>query len=188
MENTRKYQAPALRPGGNWRAREAAREEARRQEEMKRKEEAERKKLELSETNFPTLSAAPTAPTVVGTAFAALAKDWKAHDDYNKIKAEFAKQDAVKERAMNNGIFIWRASSAVEEPEDEEPERPYVPPKVDSDGWSTVENKKKKAPREKTDAELRRYYAQPVDEEGNVVEDEDFNAHLAESGQRREFY
>ena len=189
--NSIKYQAPSLRPGGgSWRVREAAREEARVQDLAKRKDEAERKRLAITADNFPALCETKNAivwDVSKNESFAALVKDWQSTDQYNKLKAEVVRLDAAHERAMNGGIFVWRKPEEVQEPE-EERERAFVPAKLDQDGWAIVENSKKKGPREKSDAELRRYYAQPVDDEGNVVNETDFNAHLAESGQRREFY
>ena len=178
-----------VQPTG-WRAREAAKEAARKQEQDRLAQEALRKKLEVNESNFPELSNAAYVQTqAVGfdKNFAALATNWKTHDDEERLREQLRKQDADQERIMNGGVFVWRPRPREEEvPEEETPV--VEKSKVDNEGWQEVSTRKvKKIPREKTDAELRHYYAQTVDEEGNE-EEEDHNGHLMESNQRREFY
>jgi hypothetical protein len=159
-------------------------EERRREQEKKAAEEQERKKLEMNQTNFPSLggSAVATSSTWAGDSFAQKAKDWKKHEEVQKIRDDMKRRETERDRMMNSGIFVYRPRHRViEELEEEEEEEVPV---QNSDGWTDVSKKTIKK-KHMTDAELERYYSQAVNEDG---EEEDYNAELADVDQRREFY
>jgi hypothetical protein len=160
---------------------------------QKQLEEQARKKLEMNETNFPKLSGesagAPKAPVALAgdSSFAALATDWKAKEDTDKIREQIRKQDAANQRMMDGGVFIWRGrkrSDDRSEGSNDEVDAPQPKSKVDAEGWEQVDRNTIKPKRGKTDAELEQFHA----EDNADFQDDDHNEHLLDGHSRREFY
>lgn len=158
---------------------------------QKQLEEQARKKLEMNETNFPKLSVDTTVPTAApigDTTFAALATEWKAKVETDKIREQIHKQDAANQRMMDGGVFIWRGPKYTETqvPSDDLDDAPPLPvkSKVDAEGWEQIERNTIKPKREKTDTELEQYHS----EQNKDYQDEEHNEHLVDSHSRREFY
>jgi hypothetical protein len=160
---------------------------------QKQLEEQARKKLEMNETNFPKLSeesvgAPKAAPALAGdSSFAALATDWKAKEDTDKIREQIRKQDAANQRMMDGGVFIWRGSKRSEERSqgsDNEVDAPQPKSKVDAEGWEQVDRNTIKPKRAKTDTELEQFHAA----DNGDFQDDDHNEHLLDGHSRREFY
>ncbi len=177
----------------NWRQREIEKAKARKEAELKAKEDAERKMYENTEKNFPSMIGAGK-PTHVAfdQKFSDLASNWQKADDYDMARAEFERQKARKSRNEFAGVYIHRFREGrmadVEEVEEEDIHRPYVPhSKVDSDGWEEVKKKAKKQPRELTMAELAQKYADASSSDGEDDEN-DVNSHLFDNRRRDELY
>lgn len=158
-------------------------------DERRAAELAEKKRLEMNTKNFPTLSAAAVLPVERwsgDTSFAKLATDWKKTEDDTRVLEQIRRKNADLTR-MGDGInFIHRRRRS--EDERNEPEYEEEPTKKgpDADGWEIAEKKIHKPKKQMTNAEMERYYSVNVDEDGNS--DNDHNADLGESNQRREFY
>jgi len=158
-------------------------------DEKRAAEIAEKKRLEMNTNNFPTLSGSAALPMERwsgDTSFAKLATDWKKTDDDTRVLEQIRRKNADLTR-MGDGInFIHRRRRSEDErymPEYEEETAKKGP---DADGWEMTEKKVRKPKKQMSDAEMERYYSVDVDEDGNS--DNDHNADLGESNQRREFY
>lgn len=162
----------------NWRQREAEKVRIRKEQERKLAEELEQKKIQKTETNFP--SVLPSTPqhnthNVFDKKFTSLATDWKQEEEREKALERFRAQQEEKRANEFKGMYIFRPNNRslstirvdVEEPGFMEP--PPVPRnQPDADGW--VEVKKKAHKQSKTLSE--RELAEKYNNVGRDVEDE----------------
>jgi hypothetical protein len=150
---------------------------------------AEKKRLEMNTKNFPTLSGSAVLPMERwsgDTSFAKLATDWKKTEDDTRVLDQIRRKNADLTR-MGDGInFIHRRRQSEDERNEPEYEEETTKKGPDADGWEITEKKIRKPKKQMTNAEMERYYSVDVDEDGNS--DNDHNADLGESNQRREFY
>ena len=164
----------------NWREREAAKARARKEEAAKAAEIAQMKKIEKTEVNFPSMSnVTPTSKVVFDNNFADLAETWRITEEREKAYAALA---AVPKKVSVPELYIprFRPNQATyEEPVYEAP-IVVMPPKVDEDGWQeVVHSKARRTPREMSERELARKYA----DTGSDYEsgEEDHNGELFDS-------
>lgn len=141
------------------------------QEDLKAAAEAERKKLENTETNFPTLSTAhPVVPHLIipPGGYADLAKKWATSDEDTKKAAEH--RSRFHESEYDTAIFPirryqpgraqftedWADERRREEEEAESVPAPPSDLNTDADrGWTVVQNRKtRKVKRELTIDEM----------------------------------
>lgn len=189
----------------NWRAREAAKENYRREAAKKAAEETERKRYENTEENFPTLLGTAHRMTIHPQGFSTLANKWREEDELEKKLEAYKKARSEKERReIVDSIYVFRQQTKRSSPvyEDEQP-LPVVPKSPmtekylghgkrgtytlpDSDGWRIVQKKRRKEKRELTEAELYQKYINTRTDEDE--EHGDMNEDLTEKNQRREFY
>jgi len=150
-------------------------------------EEAQKRKLEMNEKNFPSFGAGAAKPKTdtSGPTFAKLADNWKKADEYAKFREEMKRKDEAHERFLNKGVFIFNRPKRKIEDREEEEEYEEEEEQV-SDEWTTVDTRTRKPKKQMTDAELERYAAQHSDDEDD--DENDYNGHLTEANQRREFY
>jgi hypothetical protein len=165
----------------NWREREAAKARARKEEAAKAAEIAQMKKIEKTEVNFPSMSnVVPTSKVVFDNNFADLAETWRITEEREKAFAALHQKKETRIHVPDVFIPRFRPNQATFE-EPEVYEAPIVmPPKVDEDGWQeVVHSKARRTPREMTERELARKFA----ETGSDYEsgEEDHNGELFDS-------
>jgi hypothetical protein len=190
-----------------WRAREAAKEQYRREAANKAAEDAERKKYENTEDNFPTLvtTAHRMDSNSAPQGFSALAEKWREEDELDKKLEAYKKARTEKERReIVESIYVFRQTKRnqpVYEDEDEvvEETTKSTPLTVvypghgkrktfslpDSEGWRTVNKRYRKEKAELTEAEL---YEKYMNTRTNEEYDNEVNEDLGEGDQRRQFY
>lgn len=190
----------------NWRAREAAKEQERREVARRTTEEADRKRYEKTETNFPNLVAKSNRVVIPPQGFSKLAQKWQEDDSIEKQMEAYKRASSERERQ----IIIHRFRHSIEEPvyedeydgeyEEEEEPQPRIPMTVqfpghgkrhtftlpDNEGWRTVVRRALKKKRELTNMELYRKYMNTHGDDDS--QSEGMNEDLTERDQRREFY
>lgn len=164
----------------NWREREAAKARARKEEAAKAAEVAQMKKIEKTEANFPSMSsAAPKSTVVFDNNFADLAETWRITEEREKAFAALQKKE-TRPRVPDLYIPRFRPNQYAGQDVYEEPEVPVRAPKVDEDGWQeVVHSKARRAPREMTESELARKFADTGSDYES--ESEDHNGELFDS-------
>jgi len=190
----------------NWRQREV--EKARRNAEAATAaaHAAERKKIENTESNFPTLVAVARSMTVPLPNYSEKVEELRARDEREQQIAAYRNDLAVREERTavntNRGVFLHsRKRTLSVASEDYEPvmkaprlrmsqlypghgrRGTYLPP--DAEGWRLVATKGRKQKRELTHAELVAKYSEYDDDEATH---HDFNGELTDSNDRRAFY
>jgi hypothetical protein len=158
-------------------------------DEKRAAEHAEKKRLEMNTKNFPTLSGSAAPPTEKwngASSFATLATDWKKTEDDTRVLEQIRGKNAALTRMDDQINFIHRPKQRVEERQTYTEDDDTDTRGPDADGWEMADKKIRKPRKQMTDAEIERYYSVDVDEDGNS--DNDQNADLADSNQRREFY
>ena len=184
------YKMSSYRPPHkqNYRDRESERRQAER-----RAEEEQRKKIEMNESNFPTLSNARPMnerERMKGGKFARLAENWAIDDEVDRRMEEYRRfRAAADEFTIHRNRNTRRQEERYENEEDryEEEETPTAPSvtnslfatnPADDEGWSTVKSKKTYKPK-------RELTVEEMDERDRQRQKEEdageFNSHLFDS-------
>lgn len=162
----------------SWRQREIEKARLRKEAAARAEEEALAKKIQKTETNFPSMigggSQASTAN--FGTSFSSMAQKWATDERIEKTIEEYKAQKAAKAERDNavHGVFLFptrRRPLAEVYEEGDEDEAPTRAPSEDD--WTEVRNFKVKARRETTFAELEQKARETSDGEEEDRNDED---------------
>ena len=164
--------------------------DAEKREAARKAEEEQKRRMEMNDTNFPSLSTARPMnqrDALGGNRFAQLAQQWAINDEVDRRMAEYKKSKEDAERRETEQIMAHRVRTRHarhDEEEDEEelaplPEEPRGTVGIEDDvGWTEVKRKSYKGKRELTVEELdERARIQEEDER----REDDFNGHLFES-------
>lgn len=148
--------------GMSWREREQKKEVDRKEAEANAREEERLRKVRPTEENFPALPglrADPKPPVTSSGMFVKLATAWKEQSDLDEMREEHRRQEeereAQRQRAQREAQraiayrpnYTGRSSWYVDARDDEEEEESHTPkygnPLEDSEGWTTVERKRR---------------------------------------------
>jgi hypothetical protein len=199
--NTKQY-APTATARPTWRDREAQKHRQEREAALKAAEDARIQSFANTEENFPSLVKPTDKITVHGGPpgkFAELA------NSLQREEAVYQKEETVPstptayhkkkqfQRADDEGeSYVYVRDEEMTAIVDEPKESLYPThgkrgtcSEPDSEGWRTVTKRVKKQKRPLTEAELVKKYREEFFGEG---EEEEVNAEIAETSQRRDFY
>ena len=144
-----------------WRQREIEKARLRKEAAARAEEEARTKSIQKTETNFPSMIAAPKASAQsFDTSFSSLAQQWATQEKVDATLAEYRAQKAAKaarENAVHGVVLLPRRRRIVEEYEEEDEEEEAAPAPSEDD-WTEVRHSKGAGRRELTTAELEQMY------------------------------
>lgn len=202
---TTKQYAPTATARPTWRDREAEKQRQAKETALKAAEDARIQSFANTEENFPSLINAKETMTVHGGPsgkFAELASKLQTAQEAPPKEETVAPTPSVRSkkrqfrRADEEGeVYVY-----VREEEEPTPKKPKEDlnekypthgkrgscSAPDSEGWRTVTKRVKKQKRPMTEAELQKKYREEFF--GEHEENEEMNADIAESSQRRDFY
>lgn len=165
--------------------------EAEKREAARKAEEEQRRRMEMNDTNFPTLSTAHPMNqrgAFVGNQFAKLAQQWAVDDEVDRRMAEHRKfQESTerndRERIMSHRMRRHNARHDEDQDEEELAPLPSIPEHsilgIENDvGWTEVKRKTHKPRRDLTIEEMDERERIRTEDERR---EDDFNGHLFES-------
>lgn len=158
--------------------------EAEKREAARRAEEEQRRRMEMNDTNFPTLSTARPANQASGNEFAKLAEKWAVDADMDRRVEEYKKFQEAADRAETERIPTRRSQHSRFERHDTQYEQDVAPsysPVQSSgfendSGWTEVKRKTRKPKKVMSVEEMD----QQVESQERERQSE-FNAHLFDS-------
>lgn len=165
------------KPAMNWREREAAKEQQRREEAARQAEEERLRGVRMTHDNFPALvgGAPKPKPVTQSGLFAKMASDWKKQEDLEAFREQQRREEEERELRRYATRPAFRMSRFSPQPEDMcPPHEEVLQPESD---WTTVDTRRRREKRELTIEEMEE---RDRAEQEQMPEDYEQNAEVGE--------
>lgn len=172
----------------NWREREAAKEQQRKQEAARAAEEERLRGVRMTQDNFPALGGAGAPrpkPMTQSGLFAKMASDWKEKEDLEAFREQQRKLDEAAEARRSAVRYMarpaFRTSRFSPQPEDMCP--PHEEVLMPDSDWTTVDTRRRRIQQDLTIEEMEERDRRAAEQE-EMPEDYEQNADVGENYRR----